>query len=347
MARAQTVFSELEVAKSILNVDNLSDVRSVVQSDIEIYSSEQFLREKNKKKKKQNVALQAAGSMMRSYLQSIGCSNFSVRWIGKDQQSGIERVASDLEIEPVGFRLSVKENANVYINGSPKKIFIDAPKGIFGQKERSENWFIKVAAKELQDYFLACSGIEVTGYNSVIEYYKNCKGVKNKKIFSSHVQQLHKEKSSVVLETYSQMCKAVASESAQIFNENYKLFFNSLTNQNAHNTLIPMFHFFFKINGVKYFLLGCDKDKPMALIVPSSREWLEEYNFLGVKAIAVNAGQPEVDINFSFQNKNTKEEFIIPIKVEIRWSHGKFCGNPEAKVYKKWAYKDLPWVKKI
>lgn len=344
MARAQTVFSELEVAKSILSIDDVTEVENVSKDDVLIYFDE---LEKRLNKKSNNISnLRDSGIMMRHYLERIGCSSFSVKWTGKSAQNKIEMVAKDLQIKPFDFRVSVKENANVYINGSPNSAFVDAPNGIFGQRSRSKDWFIEIAYEELQEYFLACGGQIVTGYNSVSEYYKNCRNRKDKKVFSHHVRALHDSRSEEVLQAYRHLCNAVSIRSAEVFNKNY-LSFTQSRNQNLHNMLTPIFHFFFKINGVKYFLLGSDKNKPLALIVPSSEEWLESYNFINVKAVPRDAGQPEVDLNFYFLDKNTKEEFMIQVRVEIRWSHGKFCGNPEAKVYKKWAYSELRWVEKI
>ena len=45
-----------------------------------------------------------------------------------------------------------------------------------------------------------------------------------------------------------------------------------------------------------------------------------------------------------FYDKKTKLEFMVELRIEIRWSHGKFCGNPEAKIYKQWSYNSLPWA---
>ena len=74
--------------------------------------------------------------------------------------------------------------------------------------------------------------------------------------------------------------------------------------------------------------------------------WRNKYLIKKIEAKALVAGQPEVLINFEFIEIATRKEFSYGIKCEVRWSHGKFCGNPESKLYKynHWKYEDLPWV---
>ena len=145
-----------------------------------------------------------------------------------------------------------------------------------------------------------------------------------------------------MLLAYQELCDKVSIKSAEIFNLNFQSFENERSNKNYLN---PIFHYFFRINGVAYYLLGSEKNKPFAVELPSSSKWIKKYEFLNIEAIPKKAGQPEVVLNFSFRDKETNLISKIPLKIEIRWSHGKFCGNPEAKVHKQWSYTGLPWVK--
>lgn len=40
-------------------------------------------------------------------------------------------------------------------------------------------------------------------------------------------------------------------------------------------------------------------------------------------------------------------EKILHYPAEIRWPHGKFCGNPEGKLYKDFKWVDVPFFKRI
>lgn len=341
MARSQTIFSEIYTAMSIFGTDLPNDILCVKDSDNEIYQQELLKRTKSKANIIKNKALSDAGEILRRHILGQGINNFQVKWVGNDSLSGIESVAKDLEIKPLNWRISIKENADVFINGSTTTIFIDLPNGNFGQKVRGEDWFVKVAPEELQEYYLSCNGNEMTGFTTIKEYYNHIK-INNKKEFSKYVSKLHCDKISKVLLAYQELCNKVSIESANIFNLNFKKFELSRNNKNR---LTPIFHFFFKINGVAYYLIGSEKNKSFAVELPSSSEWVKKYEFTSIEAIPKKAGQPEVVLNFSFKNKETNAVNIIPLKIEIRWSHGKFCGNPEAKVYKQWSYTELPWVK--
>jgi len=204
--------------------------------------------------------------------------------------------------------------------------------------------FLCIAPNEFNDYFLACNGFEITGFNSVEEFYKNTKR-KERDFFSDYVASIHKKKDEKVLKTYHIFCKEISTKSAQIFNENLKKYLQK--SRNKSNALQPIFHYFFRVNGVRYILAGTDKNKPFAVYMKPTEEWEKSYEFIGIEAIPLEKGQPEVLLIFSFKNKQTDCYFTLDLKVEIRWSHGKFCGNPEGKIYKKWIYSTLPWSENI
>jgi hypothetical protein len=77
--------------------------------------------------------------------------------------------------------------------------------------------------------------------------------------------------------------------------------------------------------------------------------WEENFEIVGVTAEALTRGQPEVLLSFDFLDKKNQKKFSRKIRSEVRWSHGKFCGNPEGKLYKhdSWSYSDLPWAMSV
>jgi hypothetical protein len=70
----------------------------------------------------------------------------------------------------------------------------------------------------------------------------------------------------------------------------------------------------------------------------------KNYSVIEVVAKALPAGQPEVVINFTFKCNATGAEYMYGVQSQIRWSYGKFYGNPESKFYRygKWTYTELP-----
>lgn len=340
MARAQTIFSELAVASSI-NGGTIDGIKNIDTLDREIYFGELNRRLKTTKGKKQVDALNKAGQSIRNALLSDGSiSKLNIEWTGNDKTGSMSTVAKDIHIQNLNLRISVKENADVFINGSAENIFVQLPSGIFGRKVRGEDWFIQTAREELNNYFLLCGGEAYTGSKNIEEYYKTSTK-ETRKQFGSIVKLLHDTKNISVMGAYALLCEKVSVKSAEIFNTNLSHFI--ATQKNTSNALQPIFYFFFRINGVKYILAGTEDSKPFAVYMQPGDTCVKRYDFLKIEAIPLQSGQPEVLLRFSFRDKLKKHHFDIDLKIEIRWSHGKFCGNPECKVYKKWKYTDLPW----
>ncbi len=344
MARDQTIFSEICVALAIVDSeDDFSLIKNITQKDEEIYIKELKKRTQSKKSALSIKSLQQSGILIRNYLLKNGITPKNINWTGKDNIAGVVSVAKDLEI--LNFRISVKENADVFINGSPLTVFEDLPQGLFGQKKRGQDWFIKTAKNELENYYALCrKHLNINDeFQSVESFYAN-RDKSYKKRFGKEVASLHSNKNDEILIAYQNMCNKVSCVSAEIFNQNLLNFRSAHPSATA---LQPIFHYFFKINGIKYIIAGTEKNKPFANLLEDSTSWTKRYAFVDINAKPKFAGQPEVLLMFSFKDKITNETFEIPLKVEIRWSHGKFCGNPEAKVHKQWSYMGLPWSENL
>ncbi|ABB43403.1 hypothetical protein Suden_0122 [Sulfurimonas denitrificans DSM 1251] len=345
MARDQTIFSEICIALSIIDArdTDFSFIENVTKKDEEIYLKELEKRSLLKNGALSIEALKQSGLIIRNYLVGCGFTPKKIIWTGKDNIAGVVSVAKDLEI--LNFRISVKENADVFINGSPLTVFEDLPKGLFGQKKRGEDWFIKTAKDEIERYYALCrKHLSVHDDFSAIDKFYGNRDKAYKKEFSKKVALLHSEKNNEILESYQIMCNKVSQISSEIFNQNLLKFKTAYT---SSVSLQPIFHYFFKINGIKYIIAGTEKNKPFASLLENSTSWTKQYSFLDIIASPKEAGQPEVLLRFIFKDKKTNEQFEIPLKIEIRWSHGKFCGNPEAKVYKQWSYMELPWSENL
>lgn len=339
MSKAQTIFAELCVATAIADTARVEDIENVDSVAAAIYQKELLAREG----KGSISALTMSGRAIRSYLLNNGITPNKVVWTGQQSIGAMVAVAKDIEV--ANHRISVKENANVFINGSPITVFEDMPSGLFGIKRKGDDWFLKVAKDELEEYFLQCKSC-IKGFEEfegVEEFYKKT-GKTQRKAFGVQVALLHKQKNEKVLSAYAALCKKVSTVSADIFNKKLTSFRKANTSTTA---LQPIFHYFFRINGVKYILAGTENNKPFAVVLESSSDWTKRYQFLGITATPKVAGQPEVLLSFRFKTVATKKEFGVDLKIEIRWSHGKFCGNPEAKVYKIWSYGALPWAENI
>lgn len=347
MARNQTVFSELVVALSIIgaNYDDLKSLNKIKNVDVSAARQyqEELAKRMSKRQHRSVELLHGAGKLIKEWLDRRSVSYGGVSWTGAGRQGSIDSVAKDIEIQDINWRVSVKEDANVFINGSPERIIDQISRGDFVTGGRNTDWFRKIASKELNDYYVACDGPSVTTAASVDDFYRSVPRLERKK-FGAYVAELHAANTPAALSAYALLCEKVSVESANIFNKNMALFVKSKkSKQGLHNA----FHLFFRINGVRYILAGVDKRRSFAVMLPSSEEWGKRYDFVGIHASPRKAGQPEILLEFSFKDKDSKQFFNQVARLEIRWSHGKFCGNPECKVYKTWANDALPWCEPI
>ncbi|MFM7468359.1 MAG: hypothetical protein ACKO37_02520 [Vampirovibrionales bacterium] len=343
MARNQTVFSELCIARNLTHDKSLESVHGVQHQDkLQFYTEEQKRLATASGRSSVGV-LEETSKAIHTFLSTQGLLNQSVHWLGKHTTEAGMTVAKDIQV--ADWRISVKENAHVFINGSTLTVFEDIPMGGLGRKRHGSDWFSTVAAEAYQDYFYACQRYTqgFSSHASVQDFYART-SKQERKAFSVAVAELHKKPSHDISELsslYLTFCHQVSQQSAQYFN--HRLAYAS-TGHPQEKLMSVLYHYFFKLNGSKYILAGSDHKKPFAVLVPSSSEWQTNYMLHDVKAIPKYSGQPEVILRFFLQDLVTQELFELDLKVEVRWSHGKFCGNPEAKVYKQWLYSDLPWV---
>ena len=88
-----------------------------------------------------------------------------------------------------------------------------------------------------------------------------------------------------------------------------------------------------RIGDAPYFVLGSDGVHHMRLRVASAWDWMQAYDLRSFTIEPRHAGQPEVAWIADVRSRATGAETTIAGHVEVRWSHGRFNGSPEAKVY--------------
>lgn len=125
MSKKQTIFSELQVALCIANKDNPMDIENVSKDECNIFNQEKFLRTPFFTQKIEPLIV--VGNAISKYLIKSGINPSTVKWIGNKNIGSFNSVAKDIEVS--NHRISIKENASVFINGSPDRIFIYVPQG--------------------------------------------------------------------------------------------------------------------------------------------------------------------------------------------------------------------------
>lgn len=267
----------------------------------------------------------------------------SLHWTGPKQQASTISAAKDLIVANVP--VSVKANSNVVQNASPYNLFEALPEGkVFASK--SDNWYLLMTPSEYQFlYDFIRNNIEESHYlPSDVTLFEQSFKRKDRKLIKDRIKNLSLTKKEEFDRLYLQMCHEVAKRSATVFNEKLKL---SVQSRSRKAVLEQLARFFFRLDSVEYVLGGIDRGKAFAVVIPDLSNWNRNWTITQVVA------EPELE------RKQSRVRFYVTVKAkngdtytaefhaEIRWSHGKFQGNPEAKLYKDFVWEELPFFESI
>lgn len=337
MSNNKTTATEISLALGLGGYNlTLEDILKIKNTDeSEAFKVLDFMKEsKNAKLCEQ---FRRVGLKIREHNKKAYSGETIIEWVGNSKIStGISSARDLLEhYGPVSLSYSVKNDSDIIYNSSPARLEqVTTGKYIHGSKH--DNWYQTVASEAYQELFEICDGLNFTGFKTVLDWDSSKKTKEEKKAFSKFVANKIKTNNSIK-EAYKSFCNTVSENTAKLYDTNLNLIL-----KNNSNELKSIFWNFFRIDSNPYILCGTEKKKDFAVKVMDINAWDREYKIKSVNAIQKIAGQPEVLINFTFVDLNNKV-YNFSLKVELRWSHGKFCGNPEAKVYKNFSYKDLPW----
>lgn len=338
MARNQTIYSELTVLKAMTGIHLESEPAYALYWSR--YQEEHIKRNETAKGRKTEKTLTLAGEAIRLFFEGKGLTlnSSNVRWTGNEKEMSAS--ANDISVCLYGtheFKISVKEKSDVMKNSSPGKLFEHSLKGRVYGSEKHPNWFGEVAPVEQEELFSAINEAAELGLNSSKDLYA-LKKEDRKKVLAPL------EKNVAVKEAYVKMCKRVTEATCERFNKEAEEF--GVSKDSIHETV------FFDLMRMEHndcIVCGLEKSgsKPLAVVFPSISEWKRDYKIAEMVLVPGNHAQPVVYLKFKVLNKESKSIHEVVFRIEIRWSHGKFCGNPEAKVYRTFMFAELPWVKNL
>ena len=233
----------------------------------------------------------------------------AVRW------RGATRLTSPVDIwVDESFLISCKYRSKVLHNASPYTLF----KSLLGVVEqapvRTANWYAAVAPKEYQKYYEAFA--RATGFDLPAK---------------PEDLDLHQR----VLLAQSQVAGKVASAAVK-FSDAVSTASSSVWKQTLAgiNSPQPFILRMLRVTTEPYYILGVSvSGKPIRVKVMSASEWLALYPAARlIVSPRLGSRQPVVEWEAEIEDRHGRVHRALG-HVEIRWSHGKFRGAPEAKVY--------------
>ncbi|HTX63797.1 MAG TPA: hypothetical protein VMD28_09160 [Acidimicrobiales bacterium] len=88
-----------------------------------------------------------------------------------------------------------------------------------------------------------------------------------------------------------------------------------------------------RIGSAPYFVLGSSPARSLRLRIATSWDWRQQFKLASFSVEAQPGGQPRVGWEAVVRHRVSHELYEVTGHIEVRWSHGRFGGLPEAKGY--------------
>jgi hypothetical protein len=88
-----------------------------------------------------------------------------------------------------------------------------------------------------------------------------------------------------------------------------------------------------RIGSAPYFVLGSSSERSLRLRIATSWDWRQQFQLVAIDLEPQQGGQPRVGWHAVVRDRTQSQTVEISGHIEVRWSHGRFGGLPEAKGY--------------
>ncbi|MCC6435309.1 MAG: hypothetical protein IT196_09795 [Acidimicrobiales bacterium] len=237
-----------------------------------------------------------------------------IEWKGGHRVPGDEVVPADLRIDHV-YLVSCKYLSQILTNAAPAYLFDRLLTG--GQGRRGPDWYGLTAPAEYQSLYHAVRlhlG-DATLPETVAELDASHRAALKTRLRGQWPVPLRP--------LYRALCVAVAHASVRRWQD-------ALDGAAVREQMLWRL---LRIGSAPYFVLGSGNGGQLRLRVATPWDWRQHFVLRRFQLAPQPAGQPRVSWHASVVDRRTGDPADVEGHVEIRWSHGRFCGPPEAKVY--------------
>jgi hypothetical protein len=240
---------------------------------------------------------------------------YVVEWKGAHRAPGDEVAPIDLRIDHV-YLVSCKYLSKIVINASPSHLFERLLQG--GHGRRGADWYEQVAGPELNALYRRVIGelglVDLPGRAADLapEQRKRLAGA------------IGRDWPAAAAEEVATFVDAVANRTAEGWRERTR-------DLAACEALLWRM---LRMGSAPYFVLGsASAGRPLRLRVATPWDWRLSHRLRTFDVLAQPGGQPRVAWHALVEDRLSGEAQMVSGHVEVRWSHGRFGGSPEAKVY--------------
>jgi len=247
-----------------------------------------------------------------------------VEWKGPHHPPAYDFLPADLRIDHV-YLVSCKYLSKILVNASPFHLFRRA--------------LDRTAHRTVGDWYLhAAPGSYQELYRAAKEQMESGRGLpdtpekldrEQRKAIKAHY---HGRWPASMKSIYREFSLAVAEASCRAWKE-------ALPRLSDREVLLWRM---LRLNSAPYFVLGASPAGSLRLRIATPWDWRQQFELRAFEFRPESAGQPTVGWTATVFDRDPGREVEIRGHVEVRWSHGKFCGAPEAKVYLDTDYQQVP-----
>jgi hypothetical protein len=245
-----------------------------------------------------------------------------VEWRGPHRPPGDEVIPADLRIDHV-YLVSCKYLSKVLLNASPSRLF---DRCLVGDERGGGNWFVDTAPDETQALYRAAA--DWTGLDLPLHYVDLRRDQQRALRAALPSRSLPPE----VRGLWSDLSAAVSTGSARRWNATL----------GGPRDRLRLLWRMLRVSTTSYFVLGTARDQHLRMRIASQWDWMQEHDLRDLSIVPRPAGQPEVAWTATVRSRADGVEVTVGGHVEVRWSHGRFVGGPEAKVYLDTPFDKIP-----
>lgn len=245
-----------------------------------------------------------------------------IEWKGPARPPGYEMLPADLRVDHV-YLISCKYQSKVLMNSSPSNLFdnlLNSRSPTIG-----DDWYALTAPDEYEHLYGEVRKYLKDQIPSSISLLSNA----DREIIKN---QLPRKWPSELQAPYDTFCEVVSNITTARWSA-------SLTSRRVEETLLWRM---LRLSESPYFILGADANRTIRVRIATPWDWRQLFRIEDFRVWSQQSGQPRVEWEATVALTNMPKTQTVRGHVEIRWSHGRFCGRPEAKIYLDTAHDQVP-----
>ena len=247
----------------------------------------------------------------------------TVEWKGSHRDPADDAVPADLRIDHV-YLVSCKYLSKVLHNASPWALFDRCLAGAQGR--RAGDWYSEVAPAEHQALYQAVRRA-TDGGERLPERVGELTKVEQRKLAADRDL-----RSTDIDRAYAELIEAVSLASAARWQAGL----------GTGREQLSMLWRLLRLSAAPYFVLGTGGGESLRLRVATPWDWNQAWELQSFTVAAEGGGQPRVGWHAAVRGRQDGVECEVRGHVEVRWSHGRLGGSPEAKVYLDTPHRTVP-----